>query len=56
MVYNAEGEHFVPLVAHRGQVVSAAENYFKKDMICCKTDDGSFNKTILLEVVKMIEK
>ena len=56
MVYNAEGQHFIPLVAHKGDVVNAVQKYFEKDMIFYKTHDGRFNKAVLLDAVEMIKK
>ena len=55
-MYNAEGQHFIPLIAHRGHVVNAVENYFEKHMMFFRTNDGLFNRTSLVDVVKLIDR
>ena len=56
IVYNAEGEHFIPVVVHRGHVVNAVQKFYEKNIIFFKTDDGYFNKTVVLDVFRMISK
>ena len=55
-MYNADGEHFVPVVVHKGHVVNAVQKYFQKNTIFFRTDDGHFSKTVVVDVFRMIHK
>ena len=56
IVYNFEGEHFLPVIVHRGDVVNAVQKFYQKNIIFFKTDDGHFNKTVLVDVFRMIHR
>ena len=56
MIYNAEGKMLAPYLIHKGDIPHAVQTYFAGTVFFAKTEDGNISKTLLVEVVKEIER
>ena len=58
MIYNAEGDLLTPFVAYKEEdnIPQAVRNHFNNRIEFCRTKDGSFDESSLIDVCNYIEK